>query len=340
MALRQMAPTPQTTRVSRRVVILGIGLVLLVALPWIAEALDDPFWISIATRMLIYGLAAMSLDLILGYGAMVSFGHAAFFGIGAYVVGILTHHVFYAEVIAFLPGQWEGSVSAWVQWPLAMLVSGLVACVIGALSLRTQGVYFIMITLAFAQMLYFFMIGLPTYGGEDGLNLWMRSEIPGLNLNDPWHFYYVVLALLLGWLGLSQRIVNSRFGRVLTGCRQNEARMHTLGYPVTRYKLTAFVISGMGAGLAGALAANQTEFVSPGLMAWSTSGELMVMVILGGMGTLVGPIFGAIVLLTLEEVLAGITEHWMVILGPILIAVVLFARGGLYRALIGGRHDD
>lgn len=318
----------------------AISLILLLALPLIAEGLNDPFWITIATRMLIYGLAAMSLDLILGYGAMVSFGHAAFFGIGAYVVGILTHHVFYAEVIPFLPGQWEGTINAWIQWPLAMLVSGLIALIIGALSLRTQGVYFIMITLAFAQMLYFFMIGLPTYGGEDGLNLWMRSELPGLNLNNPWHFYYLVLGLLMLWLFLSQRIVRSRFGRVLAGCRQNEARMHTLGYPVVRYKLTAFVISGMGAGLAGALAANQTEFVSPGLMAWSISGELMIMVILGGMGTLIGPIFGAIVLLTLEEVLAGITEHWMVILGPILIFVVLYARGGLYRLLIGGRHDD
>lgn len=327
-------------KLTRRQWVHGLALILLLALPLIAESLNDPFWISIATRMLIYGLAAMSLDLILGYGAMVSFGHAAFFGIGAYVVGILTHHVFYAEVIPFLPGQWEGSVSAWVQWPLAMLVSGLIALVIGALSLRTQGVYFIMITLAFAQMLYFFMIGLPTYGGEDGLNLWMRSELPGLNLSDPWHFYYVVLGLLLLWLFLNQRIVGSRFGRVLAGCRQNKARMQTLGYPVTRYKLTAFVISGMGAGLAGALAANQTEFVSPGLMAWSTSGELMIMVILGGMGTLIGPIFGAIILLTLEEILAGITEHWMVILGPILILVVLYARGGLYRALVGGRHDD
>lgn len=325
---------------NRRAWVHGIGLVVLLALPIIAEALNDPFWITIATRMLIYGLAAMSLDLILGYGAMVSFGHAAFFGLGAYTVGILTHHVFYAEAIPFLPGNWEGSSQALVQWPLAMVVSGFFALVIGALSLRTQGVYFIMITLAFAQMVYFFMIGLPTYGGEDGLNVWMRSEVPGMNLSDPWQFYYLVLALLLLWLAFSQRLVQSRFGRVLAGCRQNSARMHTLGYPVRRYQLTAFVIAGMGAGLAGALAANQNEFASPGLMAWSTSGELMVMVILGGMGTLVGPILGAIVLLTLEEILSGLTEHWMVVLGPILVLVVLFARGGLYRLLIGGRHDD
>ena len=318
--------------------LISISLFLCLAvLPPIAYALDDPFWITIATRMLIYGLAAMSLDFILGYGAMVSFGHAAFFGLGAYVVGVLTHHQFYDEIIPFLPFDWTGSVSALVQWPLAMLVAGLIALVIGALSLRTQGVYFIMITLAFAQMLYFFMIGLPDYGGEDGLNLWTRSEIWGLDLSDSSQFYYVVLVLVGCWFLLSSRMVKSRFGRVLIGCQQNEPRMQTLGYPVTRYKLTAFVISAMGTGLAGALAANQNEFVSPSLMAWTTSGELMVMVILGGMGTLLGPLFGAFLLLSLEEVLAGWTEHWMVILGPILVLSVLFARGGLYRFLVGKR---
>jgi len=227
-----------------------------------------------------------------------------------------------------------------VQWPLAMLVSGFIALLIGVLSLRTQGVYFIMITLAFAQMLYFFMIGLPDYGGEDGLNLWQRSEIPGLDLSDSSQFYYVVLVLVSLWFLLSRRVVESRFGRVLTGCRYNEPRMRTLGYPVVRYKLLAFTISAMGTGLAGALMANQNEFVSPSLMAWSTSGELMVMVILGGMGTLIGPLVGAFLLLSLEEVLAGLTEHWMVILGPLLVFSVLFARGGLYRFLVGQRDDE
>jgi branched-chain amino acid transport system permease protein len=231
-------------------------------------------------------------------------------------------------------------MSAFVQWPLAMLVSGFIALLIGVLSLRTQGVYFIMITLAFAQMLYFFMIGLPDYGGEDGLNLWQRSEIPGLDLSDSSQFYYVVLVLVSLWFLLSRRVVESRFGRVLTGCRYNEPRMRTLGYPVVRYKLLAFTISAMGTGLAGALMANQNEFVSPSLMAWSTSGELMVMVILGGMGTLIGPLVGAFLLLSLEEVLAGLTEHWMVILGPLLVFSVLFARGGLYRFLVGQRDDE
>jgi branched-chain amino acid transport system permease protein len=325
---------------SRGTVVRFAIFAVLVVLPWIARAMDDPFWITIATRMLIYGLAAMSLDLILGYGAMVSFGHAAFFGLGAYVVGVLTHHNFYDEVIPFLPIEWVGSMSAFVQWSLAMLVSGFIALLIGVLSLRTQGVYFIMITLAFAQMLYFFMIGLPDYGGEDGLNLWQRSEIPGLDLSDSSQFYYVVLVLVSLWFLLSRRVVESRFGRVLTGCRYNEPRMRTLGYPVVRYKLLAFTISAMGTGLAGALMANQNEFVSPSLMAWSTSGELMVMVILGGMGTLIGPLVGAFLLLSLEEVLAGLTEHWMVILGPLLVFSVLFARGGLYRFLVGQRDDE
>jgi branched-chain amino acid transport system permease protein len=325
---------------SRGTVVRFTIFAVLVVLPWIAHAMDDPFWITIATRMLIYGLAAMSLDLILGYGAMVSFGHAAFFGLGAYVVGVLTHHNFYDEAIPFLPIEWVGSMSAFVQWPLAMLVSGFIALLIGVLSLRTQGVYFIMITLAFAQMLYFFMIGLPDYGGEDGLNLWQRSEIPGLDLSDSSQFYYVVLVLVSLWFLLSRRVVESRFGRVLTGCRYNEPRMRTLGYPVVRYKLLAFTISAMGTGLAGALMANQNEFVSPSLMAWSTSGELMVMVILGGMGTLIGPLVGAFLLLSLEEVLAGLTEHWMVILGPLLVFSVLFARGGLYRFLVGQRDDE
>jgi branched-chain amino acid transport system permease protein len=181
---------------------------------------------------------------------------------------------------------------------------------------------------------------LPDYGGEDGLNLWQRSEIPGLDLSDSSQFYYVVLVLVSLWFLLSRRVVESRFGRVLTGCRYNEPRMRTLGYPVVRYKLLAFTISAMGTGLAGALMANQNEFVSPSLMAWSTSGELMVMVILGGMGTLIGPLVGAFLLLSLEEVLAGLTEHWMVILGPLLVFSVLFARGGLYRFLVGQRDDE
>ncbi|MEH6630669.1 MAG: branched-chain amino acid ABC transporter permease [Halopseudomonas aestusnigri] len=316
------------------------GLLLLLLLPFLAALLDDPFLVDIASRILIYALVAVSLDLILGYGGMVSFGHGAFFGLGAYVVGILTHHSYEGTTIAFLPGDWEGTTQAFIQWPLAMIVSGILALMVGALSLRTSGVYFIMITLAFAQMLYFLMISIPTYGGEDGLNIWERSEVPFLDLYDSQTFYYTCLVLLLLCLWVCKRLVKSRFGMVLQGCRQNETRMKALGYPVYRYKLTAFVISGMIAGLAGALSANHTEFVGPGLMHWTRSGEIMVMVILGGMGSLFGAVLGAASLLMMEEVLSGLTEHWMIFLGPILVVVVLFARKGLYGLLVGKGADN
>ena len=325
---------------TRRAIVHGLALILLLVLPPLADAAGEPFLTTVASRILIYAIAAVSLDFILGYGGMVSFGHAAFFGIGAYTVGILMHHAFDGTVIPFLPGDWTGSVSAFVQFPLAILVAGLFALVIGALSLRTQGVYFIMITLAFAQMLYYFMISLPTYGGEDGLNLWERSSLPPLDLYDEWQFYYLTLVLLLLFLALMQRLVNSRFGMVIRGCKQNEARMKALGFATYRYKLAAFTIAGMGAGLAGALAANHTEFVGPDMMHWTRSGEIMIMVILGGMGTLYGPVLGAATLLLMEEVLQQITEHWMVVLGPFLVFVVLFARRGVYGWLVGKATDD
>ncbi len=321
------------TRRERR--ILSGLLVLMLLIPPIAAGLNEPFLISLFTRILIYGMAAASLDLILGFGGMVSFGHGAFFGIGAYAVGILGHHAYEGTAVAFLPGDWTGAVSAFVQWPAAVAAAGGLALVVGALSLRTAGVYFIMITLAFAQMIYYFFTALPTYGGQDGLNLWERSTLPGLDLYDDATFYYVCLALLAGFLCIARRIVRSRFGMVLSGCRQNERRLAALGFPVYRYKLIAFAIAGAGAGLAGALIANHTEFVGPGLMHWTRSGEIMVMVILGGMGTLFGPVLGAATLLLMEETLSGVTEHWMVFLGPFLVLVVLFAKRGVYGWLVG-----
>ncbi|MBT6826236.1 MAG: branched-chain amino acid ABC transporter permease [Rhodospirillales bacterium] len=324
----------------RRLMVHGIGLGILMFLPLLAAAAGEPFLTNIASRVLVYALAAVSLDLIMGYGGMVSFGHGAFFGLGAYVVGILAHHSFNGTVIGFLPGEWQGTASALVQWPLAILVTGLFAVIIGALSLRTTGVYFIMITLAFAQMLYFFMTSLPTYGGDDGLNLWEPSQVPAVDMYDDNQFYYVTLALLLAFLYLAHRVVNSQFGMVLKGCKQNETRLQALGVPTYRYKLVAFAISGAGAGLAGALAANHTEFVGPGLMHWTRSGEIMIMVILGGMGTLYGSVLGAFTLLMMEEVLSSYTEHWMLILGPFLVIVVLYARGGIYGWLVGDEMDE
>ncbi len=288
-------------------------LAVLVAVPPFAQALDETFYIGLASRILIFALAATSLNLILGFGGLVSFGHAAFLGIGAYTVGILMHH---------------GVSSGWVAWPLAVVMGGLFALVIGAISLRTRGVYFIMITLAFAQMLYYLMISLRDYGGEDGLSLAGRSKI-GINLGDDTNFYYVVLFLLVAAFVFVQRLLNARFGHVLQSVRENETRMAAIGFPVYRYKLLAFTIAGALAGLAGALVANQSGIVSPSLMHWSQSGALMVMVILGGVGHLYGGFVGAVVLLLLEEIALGYTIHWQFGVGAVLLLVVLVAPKGL-----------
>lgn len=321
----------------RRTLLLVTSMLLLAALPGIAHLAGEPFLVSVASRMLIFGLAAASLDLILGYGGMVSFGHAAWLGVGAYVVGILSTH---ASEDSLLLGFLPGTHSAWLAWPLATALSGLAAMLVGSLALRTSGVHFIMITLAFAQMLFFFFQSLEGYGGDDGLGLWERSRVPGLDLHDDISFYYVCLVLLVAFLLLARRLVNSRFGMVVRGCKQNERRMRALGFATFRYKLVCFGIAGAGAGLAGALLANHTEFVSPAVMHWTRSGELMVMVILGGMGTLFGPVLGAIALLALEESLAAWTEHWMIVLGPLLVLVVLFARRGLWGWLTGRNSID
>ena len=273
------------------------------------------FLLTLFTRIVILGIAAVSLNLILGYGGMMSFGHAAYLGIGGYAVGILAH---------------EGIYSGFVQWPAALAASAVFALVIGALSLRTRGVYFIMITLAFAQMTYYIVAGLARYGGDDGLTIQKRSQfIAPINLSNKVQFYYICLALLCASIYLIWRIVNSRFGLALQGARSNDTRMRAIGFPTYRYKLTGFVIAGTLCGLAGALIANHTDFVSPAMMYWTRSGDLIIMVVLGGMGSTFGPLFGAVALLVLEEVLSGITEYWQIILGPLLLLVVLFARGGI-----------
>ena len=324
----------------RRVLVPVIALVLALVLPPLAHYFDETFYITLTSRILIFALAAVSLDLILGYGGMASLGHGAFFGIGGYVVGILMFHADAGSVLPFLPVSWGGSFEGLIAFPLAIIVAALLAAVIGALSLRTNDVYFIMITLAFGQMLFFFFISLVYYGGEDGINLVQRNTLLGAELSIDTRFYYLCLGALLGFLWFSHQLVNSRFGMIVRGIKQNEARMKALGYATYWYKLAMFTIAGAGAGLAGALAANQSEFIDPGLMHWTVSGELMIMVILGGLGTLIGPVFGAALLLLMEEVLSSYTEHWMVFLGPLLIFIVLFARRGVYGWLVGKREDD
>ncbi|MFQ5775652.1 MAG: branched-chain amino acid ABC transporter permease [Kiloniellaceae bacterium] len=310
--------------------ILFAALALALLLPGLAATLGLEYTVAIATRILILGLAGLSLNLILGYGGMVSFGHAAFFGTGAYVVAILGHHATLGEPLIAWPLEIPGTESALLAWPAAMLVAGLLALAVGAICLRTSGLYFIMITLAFAQMLFFFFVSLEAYGGDDGLSLWARSRAGPLDLGDDAQFYYLVLVLLLAVLYLKSRLVVSRFGMVLCGIRENERRMRALGFPTYRYKLATFVISGAVAGLAGALIANHTEFVSPAFLGWQRSGEILVVVVLGGMGTLYGPVAGAVAFLVLEEVLSQWTEHWMIVLGPLLVLAVLYAKQGLW----------
>jgi branched-chain amino acid transport system permease protein len=300
--------------------------VVLVAFPLAMQAMDSLFYVSLASRILIYAIAATSLNLVLGYGGMVSFGHAAFFGAGAFTVGILAA---------------EGVSSLWLAWPAAIAVAAVAALIIGAVSLRTRGVYFIMITLAFAQMVYYIFVSLKTYGGEDGLPMRSRSSGLGLSLADDLTWYYVVLALFAAVLYGLYRLSRSRFGRVIEAIRENETRAEAIGFPVYRYKLLCFVISGAVAGLAGALIANQSNYVSPSLLHWIQSGTLMIMVILGGVGMLWGGALGAFVLLSLEHLIADYQLGWLERLAPnyqdhaglavgvVLLAIVLAAPQGL-----------
>ncbi|MGK0618160.1 branched-chain amino acid ABC transporter permease [Meiothermus cerbereus] len=287
-----------------------LGFLLL--FPPLASATGLEFYQGLLTKIMVYALAASSLNLILGYGGMVSFGHAAYFGLGAYTVAILMR---------------EGVTSAWVIWAVAVGLSALLALLIGVISLRTRGVYFIMITLAFAQMIYYLVVSFKQYGGEDGRRA-RRPEFGLFELNDT-TLYYLTLGVLLAALYLMHRLVHSRFGRVLQAIRENESRALALGYPVFRFQLVAFVLAGAAAGLAGVLMAHYTQYVSPSLLAWQQSGHLMMMVILGGVGQFWGGVLGAAVLSLVEEVLQDLTIHWQLGVGVILLFIVLFAPQGL-----------
>ena len=310
--------------IATRVVATAV-LALLALVPAVAAATDSPFYVGLFARVMVFAIAAFSLDLILGYGGLVSFGHAAYLGIGAYAVGILSFH---------------GIANGFVHFAVALGAAAAAAFIIGFVSLRTSGVYFIMITLAFSQMVYFLGVSLNQYGGDDGLNIRRHSDFGSLiDLDNATSLYYFVWGLLLVLLVLGGRLVRSRFGALLEGTRSNERRMIALGFPTFRYKLTAFVIAGAVCGVAGALFANLTLFVSPGIMHWTRSGEILMMVILGGIGTLFGPVLGAAAYLLLESVLSRWSEHWQAILGPLLILVVLFSKTGLL-GLLGSRRPD
>jgi branched-chain amino acid transport system permease protein len=316
--------------VNRKSLFLLFSLLVLLSLPPVTEAFDESYLISSMTRVLIFAMAAISLDLIVGYGAMVSFGHAAFVGLGAYTAAILTFHFNDGSSLINFPFSYDGSNQLLLILPIAMLISALVAGITGLISLRTYGIHFIMITLAFAQMLYYLFISLDYYGGEDGLLMSGRNHVPFIDTNNDTSFYYLSLFFLVLFVVLARRLVQSRFGRVLQGCKYNEKRMRTLGFDTFRYRLSAYVIAAMAAAVAGVLLANKTEYVDPGLFSWHLSGELLVMVILGGLGSIYGAVIGAIVYLLLEQIFAAYTEHWMVLLGPVLIIVVMYARNGIY----------
>ena len=307
---------------SRRTIFLAVFLAAAALLP-VALA-DQPFYIGLISRAMILSIAAISLNLLLGYGNMISFGHAVYIGIGAYSVGIFAYYEIY---------------DGFIQWPVGLAISGAAALLFGAISLRTKGVYFIMITLALAQMVYFLGVSVDEYGADDGLVIDVRSEFAGLiDLEDGITLYYVTFVVLLLTIFVVHRLVKSRFGVLIRGAKSNEARLLALGFPVTRYKLTCFVIAGVICGLAGLLLGNFTNFVNPDMMHWTRSGELIFMVVLGGLGTLFGPVLGAFAFLLLEELLSDWTIHWQVIFGPFLVLVVLFLRGGIDSLL--GRNSD
>jgi branched-chain amino acid transport system permease protein len=298
----------------RELLLIALLACAIVLPPWLGT-----YYVRFATQIAIYGMAALSIDLLLGYTGLITFGQAGIFGVGAYAAGMLIV---------------SGVTNAFVAWPLAILISMLVALAIGALSLRTRGFQFIMVTLAFAQMLYYFAQSLRNWGGDDGFSTRRRNDLGFLSLENHETFYYVVLVLLVVVVWLSYRLVRSEFGMVIRGIRDNERRATTIGFPTYSYKLVIFVIAGGIAGLAGALMANHAKFVNPAVLSWQLSGELLAMVILGSANSLIGPILGAAFFLAFRDMLSDYTEHWMLFFGPLLVARVLLMKDGIWGVLM------
>ena len=315
-----------------------VFLALLSVAPLWVEASGRGYLVTVLTRVVIFGLAAMSLDFVMGYGGMVSLGHATFLGAGAYTAGALTYHSLDGSRLLGIPG----TDQALVTWPLATVVGGLLGLVIGGLSLRTKGVYFIMATLAFNQMIYFLFNALEIYGGDDGVGLFAaRRAIGPIDASDDMVFYYVCFAVLVVFMVILNLVVRAPFGRVVRGCRSNMARMAALGYQTYRYRLAAFALSAAITSLAGAMAVTESQFLSPSFAEWTESGELLIMVIVGGLGSLIGGVIGAGALFLLEELSIDITDNWQFFVGIGLLAIVLGAPRGLTGTLLGGRrsHD-
>lgn len=302
-------------------------LAFLAIAPWIFQWTGQPFLLDLLSRGLILAIAAISLNLIMGFGGMVSLGHAAFVGIGAYCVGIPAYY---------------GIYNGWVHLALTIGVNAVFALITGAVSLRTKGVYFIMITLAFSQMVYFTFVSLGEYGGDDGLVIYLRSEFPDfLTMQGPFALYYWIFAILLSTLFLVHRLIHARFGRVIAGAKHNEQRMQSLGFDTYRYRLACYVISGVICGLAGMLLGNFTGFISPEMMSWIRSGELIFMVVMGGSGSLFGPLIGTGAFVFLEQYLPEFMkflnpswlEYWHLPFGLLLVLLVLYGKGGIHGML-------
>ncbi len=290
-------------------------LIVLAAMPLLTEIFAAPFYLDVTTRLVVLAIAAVSLNLILGHGGMISFGHAAYLGIGAYAVGIPAYYEIY---------------NGFIQIGLAIVVAAAFALFTGAICLRTKGVNFIMITMAFSQMVFFAFVSIEEYGGDDGLVIEARSEFAGLiDIENNVTLYYLCFLSLLAALYLVRRIANSRFGMVIQGAKGNEQRVQSLGFNTYRYQLICYVISGTICGYAGALLGNFTNFISPEMMDWTRSGELIFMVVLGGAGSLIGPVLGTLAFIVLEEILSSFWLYWQLIFGILLVLVVLFARGGI-----------
>ena len=313
----------------------GTILLILLLVPAWAVANDEPFSITLITRAVVFSLAAVGLNIALGLGGLVSLGHAVFFGIGGYSMGILAFHAQTYSALVKWPFLIEGTKSMPIIWLVAIALCSIAALIIGVLSLRTTGVYFIMITLAFGQMFFFFSISWPAYGGEDGLSIYTRNGFPGLNTLIPLHYYSLCLSILCFALWLNARIKKSPFGLALNAARQSPERVETVGLNGKRLKLTAFVISGTITGLAGALFADLNRFVSPTMFSWQTSGEIMIFLIIGGVGRLFGPVIGALVFVYLEHFLGDLSEYWHIYLGLFLLGIVLFGKGGLIGIICG-----
>lgn len=303
-------------------------LLILAPAPFIFDWIGQPFYLDLLSRALIFAIAAISLNLILGFGGMVSLGHAAYIGIGAYCVGIPSYYDLY---------------NGWLHLALALSVGGIFALITGAISLRTKGVYFIMITMAFSQMVFFIFLSLEEYGADDGLVIYSRSEFPAwLNMDGSAGLYYWIFGLLILSLLLIHRLVHARFGRVIVGAKFNEQRMQALGFNTYRYRLACYVISAMLCSLAGMLLGNFSGFISPDMISWARSGELIFMVLIGGVGSLFGPLIGTLAFVTLEEFLSAITVYWHLIFGLMLVALVLYGKGGIHgwMSLLDRKRDE